>query len=232
MHLTRSAPAARPLPILQRRSTVVALLVAVSLGLALAVLLGVSLAVRHLPGAGAQRAAPPGTAEASGSDAEEMLRGLFGTEPTERDGVLPDGASPFDTQYPGVSGLDPALLSAVQAAASAAAVDGVEFAVTSGWRSASYQQQLLRDAVEQYGSESEAARWVATAETSAHVSGDAVDIGDLDATLWLSQYGAQYGLCQTYANESWHFELRPDAAAVGCPDAYLDPTFDSRLTGG
>ena len=24
---------------------------------------------------------------------------------------------------------------------------------------------------------------------------------------WLSEHGAGYGLCQTYANETWHFEL-------------------------
>jgi len=39
-----------------------------------------------------------------------------------------------------------------------------------------YQNQLLREAVVKYGSDEEAARWVATADTSAHVMGDAVDI--------------------------------------------------------
>ena len=34
--------------------------------------------------------------------------------------------------------------------------------VNSGWRSPEYQDQLLRDAVSKYGSEAEAARWVAT----------------------------------------------------------------------
>ncbi|HET9737332.1 MAG TPA: D-alanyl-D-alanine carboxypeptidase family protein, partial [Solirubrobacteraceae bacterium] len=60
----------------------------------------------------------------------------------------------------------------------------------SGWRSPQYQEQLLHGAVSEYGSEEEAARWVATAETSAHVSGDAVDIGPSDATAWLSEHGA------------------------------------------
>ena len=49
--------------------------------------------------------------------------------------------------------------------------------VDSGWRSPAYQEHLLREAVPKYGSEAEAARWVATPNTSAHVSGDAVDIG-------------------------------------------------------
>ena len=60
--------------------------------------------------------------------------------------------------------------------------------------------------------EDEAARWVATPATSAHVSGDAVDIGHADAAAWLSKHGAEYGLCQIYRNEPWHYELRPDAA--------------------
>ena len=68
-----------------------------------------------------------------------------------------------------------------------------------------------------YGSEAEAARWVATPDTSAHVSGDAVDIGPADATAWLSEHGAAYGLCQIYGNEPWHYELRPEAVDARLP---------------
>ena len=93
--------------------------------------------------------------------------------------------------------------------------DGVEFYVNSGWRSPEYQEQLLREAVSKYGSEEEAARWVATPDTSPHVSGDAVDIGPSDATAWLSEHGAEYGLCQIYRNEPWHYELRPAASDDG-----------------
>ena len=46
---------------------------------------------------------------------------------------------------------------------------------------------------------------------------------------WLSEYGAAYGLCQTYGDEPWHYELRPDAADHGCPREYADPTHDPRL---
>lgn len=49
--------------------------------------------------------------------------------------------------------------------------DGVKFIVNSGWRSVEYQDQLLSDAISRYGSAKEAARWVATSRTSAHVSG-------------------------------------------------------------
>jgi len=92
-----------------------------------------------------------------------------------------------------------------------------------------YQEQLHREAVSKYGSEEEAARWVATADTSAHVSGDAVDVGPSDATAWLSEHGAEYGLCQIYSNEPWHYELRPEAIDHGCPPMYADPTQDPRM---
>jgi zinc D-Ala-D-Ala carboxypeptidase len=148
---------------------------------------------------------------------------------TEADGVLPDGVTVFDDQYPGIANLDPDLLQALREAATDAADYGIEFLVDSGWRSPEYQNQLLHEAVSEYGSEEEAARWVATAGTSPHVSGDAVDIGHFDATAWLSEYGAQYGLCQIYRNESWHYELRPEAIDRGCPRMYADPTHDPRM---
>ncbi|KAF0844798.1 M15 family metallopeptidase [Nocardia caishijiensis] len=139
------------------------------------------------------------------------------------------GAGVFDDQSPSVARLDPALLDALRRAAVDAGAEGVEFVVTSGWRSADHQTRLLREAVGRYGSEAEAARWVATAETSAHVSGHAVDIGHSAATTWLSAHGAAYGLCQIYDNESWHYELRPDAVVNGCPARYADPTEDPRM---
>jgi D-alanyl-D-alanine carboxypeptidase len=147
----------------------------------------------------------------------------------EADGALPDGATVFDDEFPAVANLDPALLGALRQAATDAAGDGVEFYVNSGWRSPEYQEQLLREAVAEYGSEPEAARWVATAETSPHVSGDAVDVGPSDATAWLSEQGAEYGLCQIYSNEPWHYELRPEAIDQGCPPMYADPTQDPRM---
>lgn len=125
--------------------------------------------------------------------------------------------------------LDFDLLGALRQAATDAEGDGVEFHVTSGWRSREYQERLLREAVSKYGSEEEAARWVATADTSPHVSGDAIDIGPSNATTWLSEHGAGYGLCRIYANEPWHYELRPAAIDHGCPPMYADPTHDPRM---
>ena len=147
----------------------------------------------------------------------------------EADGAVPDGTSVFDVEVPGVANLDPALLGALRQGATAAANDGVVFVVDSGWRSPEYQEHLFREAVSEYGSEREAARWVATPKTSAHVSGDAVDIGPDDAAAWLSEHGAEYGLCQIYGNEPWHYELRPEAVDRGCPPMYADPTHDPRM---
>jgi zinc D-Ala-D-Ala carboxypeptidase len=147
----------------------------------------------------------------------------------EADGAVPDGTTVFDDGIPGVANLDSDLLGALRGAATAAADDGVEFSVDSGWRSPEYQAQLLREAISEYGSEEEAARWVATPNTSPHVSGDAVDIGPSDATAWLSEHGAEYGLCQIYGNEPWHYELRPEAIGQGCPAMYADPTQDPRM---
>ncbi|NUW33248.1 M15 family metallopeptidase [Nonomuraea sp. SMC257] len=149
--------------------------------------------------------------------------------PGEADGVVPDGVTVFDDEFPAVARLDPDLLGALRRAAADAAAQGVELHVNSGWRSARYQEQLLRHAVFEYGSPQEAARWVAPADKSAHVSGDAVDLGPVEATGWLSQHGAGYGLCQIYGNESWHYELRPEAARRGCPPMYADPTHDPRM---
>ena len=147
----------------------------------------------------------------------------------EADGAVPDRTTVFDDDVPGIAKLDPALLGALREAATDAAGDGVEFVVDSGWRSPGYQEHLLDEAISKYGSEEQAARWVATPDTSAHVSGDAVDIGHVDAAAWLSGHGAGYGLCQIYGNEPWHYELRLEAIDHGCPAAYADPTHDPRM---
>jgi len=144
------------------------------------------------------------------------------------DGEMPDGVTVLDNTYPGVTKLDPALLRALRAAAKDAGGDNIRFVVNSGWRSPRYQEQLLDQAIATYGSRAKAARWVASPRTSAHVSGDAVDIGPSDADSWLSERGVGYGLCQIYRNEPWHYELRPEAVQLGCPTPYADPAHDPR----
>lgn len=171
------------------------------------------------------------SASSSAPSFGKALRGNDGRTTISSDaaeGALPRGVTVFDDHYPGVANLDPDLLRALREAATDAAEDGVEFHVNSGWRSPEYQSRLLREAVTKYGSEEEAARWVATPDTSPHVSGHAIDLG-FAARAWLSDHGAEYGLCQVYGNEPWHYELRPEAVDRGCPPRYADPTHDPRM---
>ncbi|WP_106814035.1 M15 family metallopeptidase [Microbacterium timonense] len=215
--MTRSASSRRPHALWGVILAVVVLCVAVS---------GFALSRSGSAGASPPDVAPPAPLDASGpSDGTD--HGAI----TEADGILPDDATVFEDGYPGITRLSPDLLTALRAAAQDASQDGVVIHVNSGWRSAEYQEQLLRDARSQYGSAAEAARWVATPATSAHVAGDAVDIGSYDAVDWMSRHGSVYGLCQVYDNEAWHFELRPAAVAGGCPRPYTDPTQDPRMQG-
>jgi zinc D-Ala-D-Ala carboxypeptidase len=196
----------------------------VVLALAVAAIVGAVLGYQTVPAPSSATTSLLGTTDAGPARPAHRP----GAAVTVDDGAVPSGGTVFDGQIPAVANLDPDLLGALRRAATAAADDGVEFEVNSGWRSPAYQDQLLREAVAEYGSEEEAARWVATARTSLHVSGDAVDLGT-DASVWLSEHGAGYGLCRVYGNEPWHYELRPGAVAHGCPDPYADPTEDPRL---
>jgi D-alanyl-D-alanine carboxypeptidase len=224
----RARTATRPVRI--RTSRVAALLVVIA---AVAAALG-----SQLPASSSSVASPTDflrSASSSRSSSRAISRSATSSRAEHRDalgeadGAIPDGTTVFDDQTPGVANLDPALLAALRQAATDAAHAGVVFLVDSGWRSPEYQEHLLQEAVSEYGSEEEAARWVATPNTSAHVSGDAVDIRPFGATAWLSRHGADYGLCQIYGNEPWHYELRPEATDHGCPALYADPTHDPRM---
>ena len=220
----RQAPRTHTRPIRLRGIRVAGLLVVIA---AIAAALG-----DQLPASSSSTASSPSTAPSPSTAAPPLdrhrteQRGPLG----EADGAVPDGTTVFDNEVPGVANLDPALVGALRRAATDAAGSGVDFHVDSGWRSRAYQEQLLREGISKYGSQASATRWVATPNTSAHVSGDAVDIGPARAAAWLSAHGAAYGLCQIYGNEPWHYELRPAAVAQGCPAMYADPTHDPRHT--
>jgi D-alanyl-D-alanine carboxypeptidase len=130
-------------------------------------------------------------------------------------------SGPFDTGRATIRNLDPHLLAALQDATRDAQGDGVKLVVTSGWRSRAHQQRLFDEAVRKYGSVGEALRYVSTPNTSAHVTGDAVDIGPTEGDRWLRRHGAAYGLCQIYANEIWHYELATTPGGR-CPDLLPD----------
>ena len=133
-------------------------------------------------------------------------------------GSIPDGQmlSPFDVANPVVGLLDPALRTAVQNATQAAAAEGVDVRLTSGWRSRGFQQRLFDEGVVSYGSVDAARQFVASPDASMHVVGRAVDVGPTDADDWLIRNGIRFGLCQIFANEIWHFELAVDAQG-NCP---------------
>lgn len=170
--------------------------------------------------------AAPSEAEVAESGGSPVVQG-GGTE--NPDGRLQFGTTAADTEYAGISNLSPELRDALQKATRDAESESVYVMVNSGWRSAELQTQLLQDAVAEYGSAEEAARWVASPETSLHVSGDAVDVEGDGASDWLATNGAEYGLCQTYLNEPWHFEFQSSAVTNGCAQQYPDPTYDPRL---
>jgi len=170
----------------------------------------------------------PGSSSSTAASPIAVLRGEHPSSRGEAGGAVPERTTVFDDQIPGVAKLDADLLGALRRAATDAAAGGVQLYVDSGWRSPPYQERLLREAISKYGSEEAATRWVATPETSEHVKGDAIDLGPSGAA-WLSAHGAAYGLCRIYANEPWHYELRPEAAGHGCPAVYADPTHDPRM---
>lgn len=141
--------------------------------------------------------------------------------PDAENGHLAESASLADEQHPAIGRLDPALLEAMRAAEAEAGHEGIAFAITSGWRSAALQQWLFDEAVRTYGSVDVARQFVASPERSHHVTGTAVDVGNLDAQLWLMEHGAAWGICQIYANERWHFELATTPGGT-CPDLLPD----------
>lgn len=157
------------------------------------------------------------------SSALAPLAPMVPFSPSADDGLIAEGevVSLSDDQVPAIAQLDPALREAMTRAEADAGVEGLQFQVMSGWRSHEYQEWLLDDAIETYGSEELARQYVATPERSTHVTGHGIDIGPLDAQFWLIEHGAAYGICQTYANERWHFELATVPGGV-CPEMKTD----------
>ncbi|WP_210491924.1 M15 family metallopeptidase [Patulibacter sp. SYSU D01012] len=137
-----------------------------------------------------------------------------------QDGYVPSGqsVSPF-TALPAVARLEPSLRTAIRSAARDARRDRVTLRVNSGWRSAAYQDALFRRAVRTYGSRQAAMQYVLPATLSNHVRGAAVDVGPPPAAAWLARNGTRYGLCRTYANESWHFERKTRRGGTCPPQA-------------
>lgn len=120
-----------------------------------------------------------------------------------------------------IGALRPELAQAIAAAQTQAEHEGVPLVVTSGWRSQTYQQRLLDEAVTRNGSLEEAVRWVARPPDSRHVTGEAVDVGPPSGAEWLDRNGAAFGLCRVFDNEKWHFELATEPGGT-CPPRWAD----------
>lgn len=150
--------------------------------------------------------------------------GRPGTGPGGRElagyGALERPVSP-SSDVAAIARLSPDLREALRAAADEAAHREVTMVVTSGWRSAEYQSRLFDDALDTYGSEEEAMKWVLPPDRTKHVTGDAVDIGYTDGADWLGRFGNLWGLCQPFANEMWHFELLTEPGGT-CPPQLSD----------
>jgi zinc D-Ala-D-Ala carboxypeptidase len=139
-----------------------------------------------------------------------------GKTPTAPTLIVPRATASSTTPAP--SGLDPALVAALDAAVVAARRAGRDLTVTSGFRTVAEQEALLADAIAEYGHR-EARWWVFPPERSMHVRGLAVDVGDRRAAAW-----ARFGLCRTLDWEWWHFEWRPAwEASSTCPRPVDEP---------
>jgi len=127
--------------------------------------------------------------------------------------------------YP--SEINPQLLIRFIAAKAAAAKEGQKIYIASGFRTLERQKYLFANAVKRYGTETEAAKWVAPPNASHHPWGIAIDVNYPSEPVgagWLEINGARFGLCRVYENEWWHFE--PVIAPGGtCPALLPDATF-------
>ncbi len=119
------------------------------------------------------------------------------------------------------SGLTPALATAYRQAKAQAQREGVPLWITSGKRSWAEQESMWRDGIATYGSPAAARRWVLPPAESTHVTGRAIDVGPQEGAQWLARKGTRWGLCRTYANEWWHFEVAT-VPRTPCPPKYVD----------
>lgn len=92
--------------------------------------------------------------------------------------------------------------------------------VSSGYRSPERQAQLWSDALNKYGSASEARKWVAPPGNSQHNKGNAADLKYASAAAreWAHANAGAYGLAFPLSNEPWHIEL---STARGQPATML-----------
>ncbi|RAS66848.1 D-alanyl-D-alanine carboxypeptidase-like protein [Lentzea atacamensis] len=115
-------------------------------------------------------------------------------------------------------GLPPHVRQAWQALRAKASEQGVQLCLNDGKRSRQQQQKEFDDAVEKFGTEELASRYVLNPpDRSMHVIGLAVDIQPIESAKWVEKNGSTFGWCRRYENEQWHFEYNAGYATGGCP---------------
>ena len=119
----------------------------------------------------------------------------------------------------------------------AARADHIVLIPISGFREIAYQGSLFQKAIEHYGTEVAAARWVAPPGFSEHHTGLALDIGDgatpdtdvetqfetTAASQWLLENASRFGFelsfpkenGQSVAYEPWHWRFVGDSESRG-----------------
>jgi len=129
------------------------------------------------------------------------------------------GASAITKTKSGAAALHPKVKLRFDAAQRAARQEGVSIYIASGFRTLERQSLLFKRAVNKYGSESEAAKWVLPPGISRHPMGLAIDVNypsDPLGAAWLESNGWRFGLCRVFDNEWWHFEATT-APGRPCP---------------
>lgn len=155
-----------------------------------------------------------------------MLRGVAGTALVI--GLMGAGvgapalAAPVPTgSAVGTEGLNPVLAAAYTLAEQQAHAEGVPLRIVSGYRTPDEQRALWEEGLVTYGSPDVARRWVLPPQESTHVTGDAIDVGPRAGAQWLQDNGNRWGLCRTFDNEYWHFEVET-VPGTACPPRWPD----------
>jgi hypothetical protein len=121
-------------------------------------------------------------------------------------GILTGGAA---GRSDSISGLDPAFAAIIDRMIAEAPPEiARSLRITSAYRSPELQAQLFRDAVNKYGSEAAARKWVAPPGRSNHGRGTAIDwtYASDAARDWVHANADRYGAAFPMAHEPWHME--------------------------
>lgn len=179
-------------------------------------LLGASLALAAVT-------TPAGTGTSAGTEDHDEEEHSESCGSMEAGSGQPGAANLYGgTSDEAINGLDADFQSNLSAMISAAKSDlGGTLSIFSGHRSVEKQEKLFKAAVQKYGSEAAARKWVAPPGKSNHNHGKAVDMryngvriarpSEIDS--WMSSNLGNFGLNRPMSYEPWHVE--PNGARGG-----------------